>query len=80
MKKSKIKKYKFCPEFQAYYDTFTIKPPMKLCIKSDKRIRKYMKYGVWDYMKHLHLASLYSLDENSTLINWKNPNKKWKEN
>jgi len=68
-----MKKHKFCPEFQAYYDSFAKKPPMKLCIATDKKIRKYIKAGQWAEWDRLFFFD--TENEEDALINWANPQK-----
>jgi len=73
-----IRKYKFCPEFQALYDIFHKKLPMKLCIKIDKRIREMKESGDVECFYDLAniMPTVYPHDEHNELINWKNPKKK----
>jgi hypothetical protein len=73
-KKKKRKPYKFCPEFQAVYDVIYKPPNMKICIKTDKLIRKLIKNRIWNKIDVLYMMPNFIAHEHDALINWKEPN------
>jgi len=62
---------KFCKEYQAVYDAFTIKPDIEEAMDLDRRYRNVINKGIWDKLDCFYIYD--NKCEKDNLINWKEP-------